>query len=243
MVIGYIETQFGLGRFLATKYQEGGDTAVVLEGEKGETISILSTNIPGLRLKPNEFLAKTWSENEEIAALALDSKLFKDTGRRVPTGFVEAQIWSIEEPVPMQCYDACMVQDACNPSGVLHSFIRLWEMEQWSPSNPIAIMYASKICSMGGQFEDFLARQMLWDDVLKLAKRCVGEMGTLDTGAKSQLDSYKLLCNMLSAWTLCHNHNVANDTFVRVVKLADWTGKESQRERFVNTYCNNLQYA
>ena len=48
-------------------------------------------------LANGEFFVKTWSENERIAEDALASGLFVDTGRRVPTGRVEAQVWRFAE--------------------------------------------------------------------------------------------------------------------------------------------------
>lgn len=63
--------------------------------DDGTPFCTLTCNIPGVELKDNEILVKTWSENEEVAACALTSGLFKDTGKRVPTGFVEAQIWEV----------------------------------------------------------------------------------------------------------------------------------------------------
>ncbi len=74
-------------------YQSGKAPAIMLEDTDGELFCTLTCNIPGTRLEENEVLIKTWSENEEIAASILASGLLKDTGKRVPTGFVQAQIW------------------------------------------------------------------------------------------------------------------------------------------------------
>lgn len=64
------------------------------EGPVG-TLSVASAHHADLA--PGEFLAKVWSENEEIATCALKSGLFTDTGRRVPMGHVEAQVWRISQ--------------------------------------------------------------------------------------------------------------------------------------------------
>jgi len=53
----------------------------------------LTTNIVGETLQPGEFFIKNWSENEEIAAAALNSGIFEDTGRRVNSGFIEVPVW------------------------------------------------------------------------------------------------------------------------------------------------------
>lgn len=238
-IIGHIQTNYGLATVLKSTYHHGGATAVVLECENGEPLATLSVNVEGAKLGEGEFIAKTWSENEEIAKAALDSGLFEDTGRRVPTGWVEAQVWRLKAPVPMQCYDACIVQDACNPSGVLHSFIRLWKMENWGPSNPIAVMYASKLCDMAGVYEGSL--NLDWNGhLLPLAESVVNEMNGLDTYDKANLESFKKLCIQLAGWTQCCNHNVSNAVFRRVIALADWTGKERQREDFANRYCREM---
>lgn len=57
----------------------------------------LTTNVRGAStmLEEGECLVKTWTENEPYIQPLLDSGLFEDTGRRVPTGFVEAHIWKM----------------------------------------------------------------------------------------------------------------------------------------------------
>jgi hypothetical protein len=73
-------------------YQSGGGQAVTLWHEE-EPFGTLTTNIDGAPLEPGEFCVKTWSENEPVWPVALASGHFVDTGKRVPTGFVEAQVW------------------------------------------------------------------------------------------------------------------------------------------------------
>lgn len=69
--------------------------AFVLYDKNGEELVVLSVNLPQEkdRLGPGEFFVKTWSENADLAREALASGLFIDTGKRVPTGYVEAHIW------------------------------------------------------------------------------------------------------------------------------------------------------
>jgi hypothetical protein len=55
----------------------------------------LTVSIPGVQLAKDEILVKTWGENEEFRTPALTSGLFQDTGRRVPTGFVAAEVWKL----------------------------------------------------------------------------------------------------------------------------------------------------
>jgi len=62
---------------------------------KGDRFATLTTNLPDVPLEEDQVIIKTWSENEEIAKAALASGLFRDTGMRVSTGFVQAQIWEV----------------------------------------------------------------------------------------------------------------------------------------------------
>jgi hypothetical protein len=78
---------------LETMRYADGTLCVLFNGVK------LSTNVSGFskNLKPNHFLAKTWSENEELAKEAFASGLFEDTGFKIPTGYVVAPVWKIKE--------------------------------------------------------------------------------------------------------------------------------------------------
>jgi len=80
------------------KYSEGGRLAIILIcDDDGEEYGTLTVNMPEVPLDPGEIIIKTWSENEQMAKAALMSGLFRDTGKRVPTGFVQAHIWRIEK--------------------------------------------------------------------------------------------------------------------------------------------------
>lgn len=87
--------------YVEKRQYEGGRLALQLMTPVGTLAAILTVNIPeeDKRLKPGEFFVKAWSENETIAKEALASGLFEDTGRRVKTGWVEAQIWRFAEAV------------------------------------------------------------------------------------------------------------------------------------------------
>jgi hypothetical protein len=75
-----------------------GRTAVLLVTEgTGERYATLSTNLAEGSLADNEFYAKTYSENTEIAQVALASGLFTDTGRSARSGFVSLPIWRIND--------------------------------------------------------------------------------------------------------------------------------------------------
>lgn len=89
--------QFGRETFYVDthgRYMNGGMVVHVLD-EKLNIVITLSVNIPEHfdMLCEGEFFAKTWSENENVAAGAMLSGLFKHMGVTIRTGFVDAPIW------------------------------------------------------------------------------------------------------------------------------------------------------
>jgi hypothetical protein len=95
--IGHFQTDYGKADVFLSHYQADADfPAIFLLDKYNEPIATLSVYIEGVELKPSEFLAKTWSENERIAEQALASGLFEPTGKVVPTGYVEAEVWKIK---------------------------------------------------------------------------------------------------------------------------------------------------
>lgn len=89
-------TAFGKTLSVETaQYRNGRVAITVIDDEDGYPFATFSCNIPEVPLGENEFLAKTWSENEPLRAPMLASGKFFDTGRRIPTGFVQAEIWAI----------------------------------------------------------------------------------------------------------------------------------------------------
>jgi hypothetical protein len=92
--IGEVEV---LGQRLAVMEKEApayqcGVKYFLMDDEEDEWATI-TTNIVGLALESGEFPVKTWSENEILREPLLASGLFVDTGKRVSTGFVEAELW------------------------------------------------------------------------------------------------------------------------------------------------------
>lgn len=78
-----------------TTYEENDAPAYLLKaGEELETIISVNDGPTSTMLaKTNRFLAKTYSENEPYRDSLLNSGLFRDTGGRVPSGFVKLEIW------------------------------------------------------------------------------------------------------------------------------------------------------
>jgi hypothetical protein len=94
--LSFTSRSFGKVNVLTSEYQRGGKLAVELVAENGEDIATLSVNMPEFSklLGEGEFFAKTWSENGEIAADALASGIFRDTGR-TSGDIVNAPIWTL----------------------------------------------------------------------------------------------------------------------------------------------------
>ena len=88
-----VMTPYGEASVERGEYGNGRLAIQLVDAETEEPIANLTVNLPDEELAEGEFFVKTWSENQPIAAAALASGLFQDTGRRVPTGFVEAQVW------------------------------------------------------------------------------------------------------------------------------------------------------
>jgi hypothetical protein len=88
---------FGTAHVATGTYRSGGGLAVEIVDGHGESIATLSVNMPEREhlLGENEFFAKTWSENEEIATEALASGHFLDTGR-TSGDVLNARIWRLK---------------------------------------------------------------------------------------------------------------------------------------------------
>jgi hypothetical protein len=93
-------TKFEFERELFTVAQDGtysatGEPRYIIFDRDGVSQAVLSVVIMGAKLEPGEFLVKTWSENTSIAAAVKAANIFEDTGKRVPSGFVQAEIWKV----------------------------------------------------------------------------------------------------------------------------------------------------
>jgi hypothetical protein len=81
--------------FHVSVYGNGRPAIRLIDAEDGSSFGVLTVNIPEAELGDWEVIVKTWSENESLAKAAIASGRFKDTGRRVPTGWAEAQVWEV----------------------------------------------------------------------------------------------------------------------------------------------------
>lgn len=80
--------------FNPSKKYADGTQAVEMWGDEGPE-GVLTVSIPGTTLGKGEYLIKTWGVNEPYRQPILDAGIFEDTGRRIRTGFVEAEIWKL----------------------------------------------------------------------------------------------------------------------------------------------------
>jgi hypothetical protein len=99
--IGSISTPYGDATIHIGRYPSGGAIAVeVFLGPAPDDLWTFSTNLvpSGARIADDEFTVKSWSENEELVEPMLATGLFEDTGRRVPSGYVEAPVWRLKDP-------------------------------------------------------------------------------------------------------------------------------------------------
>lgn len=76
------------------QYSNGRMVVGLFDGD--EYYATLSVNLPDApELPTGQFYAKLWSENAPLREPALASKLFEDTGKRLRTGFVRAEVWRL----------------------------------------------------------------------------------------------------------------------------------------------------
>ena len=81
----YVRFEFG--------FYENGRTAITIICDDGDQFGVLTTNLSDQPQGEGEIFVKTWSENAVLREPILALGIFEDTGKRVPTGFVEAEVW------------------------------------------------------------------------------------------------------------------------------------------------------
>lgn len=88
-----LQTPYGEAELRMGFYGNDRVAIQLVDAETEEPVGKLTVNLPEEKLGEGEFFVKTWSENRQIAASCLACGVFEDTGRRVPTGRVQAQVW------------------------------------------------------------------------------------------------------------------------------------------------------
>lgn len=76
-----------------SRYQSDDSIAMFLMEKHGQMYTKVTVCIPGTKLdKNNEVIIKTWTENEGLLKVLIDSGIVEDTGKKIPTGYVEATL-------------------------------------------------------------------------------------------------------------------------------------------------------
>ncbi len=75
-------------------YKDNGRIAVLVRTSDSQHFGVLSCNVKEAILLPDEFLAKVWSENEELVLAC--AHLFENTGKTLITGHCVAPVWRIK---------------------------------------------------------------------------------------------------------------------------------------------------
>lgn len=77
------------------RFSFGRALGFVLVNNRGEPFGALTATVPGHFLREDELLVKTGDKNAPIRLPLLACGLFEDTGKRVPCGFVEVEVWRL----------------------------------------------------------------------------------------------------------------------------------------------------
>lgn len=93
----------------ASPYVKGGQLSIdvlIVEADggrmhRGEKWGRLTCNLPGEVLAPSEIAIKTWGENEDWYAEALEQIPYaEDTGKRIVQGSGQVEVWRLVEVEP-----------------------------------------------------------------------------------------------------------------------------------------------
>jgi hypothetical protein len=82
------------------EYDSGRLAIFAVTAETGEPYGTLTVHLPDEGIDEGFVHVKTWGGNKPMARGALDSGAFEDTGKRVPTGHVEAEVWRVLATLP-----------------------------------------------------------------------------------------------------------------------------------------------
>ena len=82
--------------FSIETYYNGRPAACLYDVMDGAPFATLTCNIPEIPLEKDEIIVKVWSENAILVKPCLASGLFEDSEKRIPTGFVIAEIWKVK---------------------------------------------------------------------------------------------------------------------------------------------------
>jgi hypothetical protein len=90
ILFSHITDELKAGWIETDRYANGNLRVQLMTAE--EPYATLSTNIAGIWLEKDCFIAKNYSENEGLNEQFIKSGLFEDTGEKVSSGFVTCPI-------------------------------------------------------------------------------------------------------------------------------------------------------
>ena len=90
ILFSHITDEMKAGWIETARYQNGNLHVQLMTAE--EPYATLSTNVAGIVLDKDCFIAKTYSENEGLNEQFIKSGLFEDTGEKVSAGYASCPI-------------------------------------------------------------------------------------------------------------------------------------------------------
>ena len=91
ILFSHITDELKAGWIETNRYGNGNLHVQLMTTE--EPYATLSTNVDGIVLDKDCFIAKTYSENEGLCEQFIENGLFEDTGEKVSSGFVSCPIY------------------------------------------------------------------------------------------------------------------------------------------------------
>jgi len=90
VLFSHITDELKAGWIETNRYTNGNLHVQLMTAE--EPYATLSTNVAGIALDKDCFIAKTYSENAGLCEQFIESGLFEETGEKVAAGFVSCPI-------------------------------------------------------------------------------------------------------------------------------------------------------
>jgi hypothetical protein len=91
--IDFLDTQYDI-ELVTNRYRSTNNLVIQAVCDDGELFGTVTTNVEN-QLEENEIAVKTYSENSWAPQLLEKlPEVFKDTGKRIPSGFVNVHIWT-----------------------------------------------------------------------------------------------------------------------------------------------------
>lgn len=81
------------GTYNLAVHKFGDNTPAIVLNKDSQREAVLTVSVKGVTLEPDEILVKNWGANEGIADSLVEEGLITPTGKFIPTGYVEAQIY------------------------------------------------------------------------------------------------------------------------------------------------------